>query len=138
MADMTHRQIAEAVAAIGGVTVAELGLRFDRVAVRVLDRLQRGADAGPHADVSVALTLTAPVRAPGKTAEALQQESGALLRTGCPGDERSLDVHGNRAELRLLSHPPGREPKVLGFVHNPGSDAATILALAERWLRSGG
>ena len=34
MADMTHKQVAEAAAAMGGVTVSELGLRFDRVAVR--------------------------------------------------------------------------------------------------------
>ena len=82
---MTHRQIAEAVAAMGGVTVTALGLRFDCVAVRVLDRLERGADAGPHPGASVALTLTAPIRAPGKTAGALQQEINALLRTGVRG-----------------------------------------------------
>ena len=85
MADMTHKQVAEAVAAIGGVTVVAMGLRFDRVAVRVLDRLQRNADAEPRTAVSVALTLTAPVRSPCKTAAALQQEIGALLRRAVLG-----------------------------------------------------
>ena len=32
MADMTHKQVAEAVAAMGGVTVVAMGLRFDRLA----------------------------------------------------------------------------------------------------------
>ena len=104
----------------------------------VLDHLQRSVDTQACEGVSVALTLTAPVRAPGKTAAALQQEIVTLLRTGRPGDRRSSDVHGSRAELRLVGHPPEREPRVLGFVHNPGVDAASILALAERWLRSGG
>ena len=135
---MTDRRVADAVAAMGGVTAAKLGLRFDRVVVRVLDHLQRSIETQAREGVSVALTLTAPLRAPGKTAAALQQEVITLLRTGRPGDGRSLDVHGNYAELRLVRHPPGREARVLGFVHNAGGDAATILALAERWLRSGG
>ena len=79
---------------MGGVTVTALGLRFDRVAVRVPDRLQRGADAGPHPGASVALTLTAPVRAPGKTAGALQQAMNVLLRTGRPGDGRRSNYTG--------------------------------------------
>ena len=138
MAVMTYRQIAEAVAAMGGVTVTALGLRFDRVAVRVLDRLQRDADAGPHPGASVALTLTAPVRAPGKTAGALQQEINALRLAGRPGDGRRVELHGNWTELRLVTRMSARRPSLLGFVHNPDVDAATILALAERWLCSGG
>ena len=138
MADVTHKQIAEAVAAMGGLTVMALGLRFDRVAVRVLDRLQRNADSEMRTAVSVALTLTAPVRSPGKTATALQQEIGALLQTSAPGDGRRVELYGNRAELRLVTRVSARLPSLLGFIHNPDVDAATILALAERWLRSGG
>ena len=138
MADMTQRQIAEAVAAMGGVTVTALGLRFDRVAVQVPDRLQRGADARPHPGASVALTLTAPDRAPGKTAGALQQAMNVLLRTGRPGDGRRVELHGNWTELRLVTRMSARRPSLLGFVHNPDLDGATILALAERWLCCGG
>jgi hypothetical protein len=138
MADMTYRQLAEAVAAMGGATVAALGLRFDRVAVRVLDRLQRGANAGPNPGASVALTLTAPIRAPGKTAGDLQQEVNALLRTGRAGNGRRVELHGNRAELRLVTPVSARRPSLLGFVHNPDIDASTILALAEQWLRFNG
>ena len=138
LTDQRNRRIAEAVAAMGGTTVSKLGLRFDRVAVRVLDRFQHSMDAQPRTDVSVLLTLTAPICAPGKTTGAVLQEIRALLRAGGPGERRSIGVHGNRAELRLVGHEPKLGQALLGFVHNPNVDAATILDLAEQWLQSGG
>ncbi len=70
-------------------------------------------------------------------AVALEREVAALLQNGCAGAERSVVLHGNRAELRLVERAPTRGQGLLGFVHNPDVDAVVILNLAERWLRAG-
>lgn len=131
----SDRQIAESVAAAGGSTPSRLGLRVDRVVVRVLDRLRRFAEARPPRGVTVLLTLTAPIRAPGKTAAALEREVEDLLQTGGVGSERSAVLYGNRAELRLVEHAPGRGERLVGLVHNPNANATHVLNLAGRWLR---
>lgn len=133
----TDRKIAEAIAVAGGSTVFKLGLRFDRVVVQVLDRLRRFVDAAQPEGVTVVLTLTAPIRAPAKTAVALEQEMAALLQTRDLGSERSAILFGNRAELRLVERASRQGPRLLGFVHNPDVDAARVLELVERWLRCG-
>ena len=83
------------------------------------------------------LALTAPVRAPGKTVSLLEREIGAMLRTGGAGEQQTIELYGNRAVLRLVRHAPLRGGGLLGFVHNPDVEAATILDLAERWLQAG-
>ena len=133
---LTDRQIAEAIAAEGRTTASRLGLRFDRVVVRVLERLSHALDAEPRADVTVLLALTAPIRAAEKMVAGLQREIGALLQAGHPGQGRRLELYGNRAELRLVERSPAEARSLLGFVHSSDVEAATILDLAERWLRS--
>ena len=135
MTGSVDREIAEAVAAAGDTTTSRLGLRFDRVVVRVLNHLRLFVGADAPEGLTVLLTLTAPVRAPKTTAVALEREVAALLQNGCPEAERSVVLYGNRAALRLIEHAPRRGQVLLGFVHNPDVDAAVILHLAERWLR---
>ncbi len=131
-----HRQVAEAFADAGGLTVAELGLRFDRVVVRVLDDLSLALDATTPDGLTVLLALTAPIRLPGKMVAALEQEIIGLLRTGAAGSMRSVTVHENRAELRLVERALGRTEKLVGFAHNASVDVAQVFILAAQWLRS--
>ena len=133
--DSTHRQVAEAVAGAGGSTASRLGLRFDRVVVRVLDHLGLFVGIEAPEGLTVLLALTAPIRAPGKMMHALEQEVAALLQTGIVGSARTVVLYENRAELRLVEHAPDRHYKLLGFVHNPDVDAAQVLDLAEQWVR---
>ena len=135
MTGSVDKEIAEAVAASGDTTTSRLGLRFDRVVVRVLHRLALFVDCNAPKGLAVLLTLTAPVRVPKKTAVALEREVAALLQNRFSEIERSVVLHGNRAELRLVERPPTGGRALLGFVHNPNVDAVVILNLAERWLR---
>ena len=132
----TDRQIAVAIAVAGGSTVAKLGLRFDRVAVWVLDHLRHFLEATQPEGGTVVLTLTAPIHAPGKTAVALEHELAELLQNRKLGSGRRAILYGNRAELRLVEHAPRQGHRLLGFVHNPDVDAAQVMELVERWLRS--
>jgi hypothetical protein len=131
------RAIAEQIVNAGGETVSRLGLRFDRVVMRVLDDLRRFAEGKTPAGASVILTLTAPIRMPAKTISALELEIEALLRAGLGDRDRIAEVCSNAVRLRLVEHAPTRDHRLVGFVHNRDSDARHLVDLAEQWLRCG-
>jgi hypothetical protein len=128
------KAIALQIAKAGGETITGLGLRFDRVVVRVLRDLWRCAERSTPARATVILTLTAPIRVPAKTVSALELEIDALLRAGVDARDRIADVWGNAARLRLVEPASTRSYKLIGFVHHRGIDAKHLLDLAERWL----
>jgi hypothetical protein len=127
-----EKDIAEAVLAGSGLSPAKLGLRFDRVVLRVLGDLRTFAQGAAPDGVTVLVTITAPIRVPARTAEAVRKRIGALLAN--PAASEAAAVHGNQVRIRVVKHGPGGHPKLIGFVHNPGSDPSQLLALAERWL----
>ncbi len=92
---------------------------------------------GAPKDLTTILTLTAPIRVPGRTVIALKQALALLLQSGVAGSERSSSLHGNRASLRLVGQSFERGGGLVGFVHKPDVPAARLLDLAEHWLRSG-
>ena len=128
------RQLAEKIVDQAGLTTSRLGLRFDRVVVRILADVRRFAEGAMPAGTTILLTLTAPIRRAAKTADALEQEIAALLAAGVAGEDRTARLWGNEVRLRLVRNASGH--KLIGFVHNPESDAARLLDLGERWLHA--
>jgi len=132
----TEKDIAGEVLRFGGLSGAKLGLRFDRVVVRVLGRLRGFAEAQIPDGTTFLVTISAPILTPGKTAGALEHEIMAMALASGPLAERALTVHGNRVRVRRIRHAHGRKPKLIGFVHNPDAAPQPLLDLAERWLRA--
>ena len=79
---------------------------------------------------SLAFTVTAPIRLPAKTSAALQ---AWLLEVTARGEART--IHGNAIHARRVKKVPRGRPRVIGFVHNPDSDADLLLDLAAASLR---
>lgn len=117
---MIEQEIAERLVA------AKIRLRFDKVVVRVLGRLKAALADGVPPDQAVIFTLVAPIRLPAKTAVELE----SLAR----GGDFSGIVHGNQVRIRRVRGVASSMPRVIGFVHNSGSDADVILAMAESRL----
>jgi hypothetical protein len=130
-----EKAIAEDVLKETGASTSALGLRFDRVVVRVLGRLRAFADDVVPDGQSVILTVSAPIRLPAKTADRLEDEITALLATSAPSRERCARILGNDVRLRLVKESSGRGCKLIGFVHNPQANTQQLLDAAERWLR---
>ena len=130
-----EKEIAEDILRDSGASVTTFGLRFDRVAVRVLGALRVSVETAPGATDAILVTLTAPIRSPARTVEQLKRETGALSSTSGRAD-RSFGIQGNLARIRRIE--PGLEgpAKFIGFVHDPDLDPDPLLDLAERWLRS--
>lgn len=107
-------------------------LRFDKVATRLIKRLQATLGETVPDGMTVLLTITAPIRLPSKTAAALEAKIQTLLVRKSPG--RDDTIHGNRVRIRLLRDESGRSPKLIGFVHNPDSDPLLLLNVTRESL----
>ncbi|HZC17114.1 MAG TPA: hypothetical protein VE309_10165 [Caulobacteraceae bacterium] len=119
-----ERKIAEQAAA------AKLRLRFDKVVVRLVGGLKAALTGVVPEDQTVVFTVTAPIRLCAKTAAALE----SMVRGGLPDSELRGVIHGNDVRVRRVTGVSPCMPRVLGFVHNPESDADLILGLAEARL----
>jgi hypothetical protein len=114
---------------------AKPGLRFDKVATRLIERLQATLGETVPAGMTVLLTVTAPIRLPSKTAATLEGRIQELLGRGAPGRDEKATIHGNRIQIRLLRGQSERAPKMIGFVHNADSDALLLLNMTRELLK---
>ena len=118
----------------GQGNAAKPRLRFDRVATRLMERLQATLGETAPNGISVLLTITAPIRLPSKTTASLADKIQTLLRRGSPGRDAKDTIHGNRVRIRLLRDASERAPKMIGFVHNSDSDPLLLLNMTRELL----
>jgi hypothetical protein len=116
----------------GGLTTPHL--RFDRVAVGLIGRLQAALHESVPDGKSVILTITAPIRLPGKTAGALEEKIRTLLAHGLSRVGLKDTINGNQVHARIVKSRWGRAAKVIGFVHNPDSDPDVLFGLTHSVL----
>ena len=109
-------------------------LRFDKVATRLIERLQTTIGKTAPNDMTVLLTITAPIRLPSKTAASLEDRIQTLLGRGSPGRDEKDTIHGNRVQIRLLRGESERAPKMIGFVHNSDSDPLLLFDMTRDLL----
>ena len=118
----------------GQDNAAKPRLRFDKVATRLLERLQATLGEAVPDGMTVLLTITAPIRLPSKTAASLEDKIQTLLQRGSPGRDAKNTIHGNRVQIRLLRGESERAPKMVGFVHNSDSDPLLLLDMTRELL----
>jgi hypothetical protein len=99
----------------GRGNAAKPGLRFDKVATRLIERLQATLGETVPDGTTVLLTITAPIRLPSKTAVSLERKIQTLFGRGSPGRDEKDTIHGNRVQIRLLRDESERAPKMIGF-----------------------
>ena len=109
-------------------------LRFDRVVVRLLDRLRTALHDRVPGGVTVVLTVTAPIRLASRTATAVEERIWGLLQKRS-GRERLTDtINGNEIQIRLMRGSKTSTAKLAGFVHNRDSDPTILFGLAHTLL----
>jgi hypothetical protein len=115
--------------------LAKPRLRFDKVALRLVRDLRAVLTEAVPDGEAVALTVTAPIREPAKTAAELESRIRACL-AGRPGEwELEETIHGNQTRVRIVKGVPRRASKVVGFVHNPGCDPNVLLDITQALLQ---
>jgi hypothetical protein len=118
----------------GQAAAAKPRLRFDKVVIRLMERLQATSGEIVPDGMTVLLTVTAPIRLASKTAAALENKIQTLLGGKSPGRDVKNTIHGNRIQIRLLKHKSGRAPKLIGFVHNSDTDPLLLLNMTAELL----
>jgi hypothetical protein len=111
-------------------------LRFDRVARRVVARLQAALRESVPDGTTVLFTITAPIRRAAKTAEALQVTIRAHLARRTPVPYQG-SIHGNQIGIRVVHNASRQISKVIGLVHNPDPDPGALLHLMQAVLELG-
>jgi len=115
-AETIEREIAEQIASAG------IWLRFDKVALRLIDGLKAGVVQILPEDQSILFTVTAPIKHPAKTSAALQE----VLRD-LPDGEFRKTINGNEVRAGKVDTVLTGMPRVMGFVHNPEGNSNLIL-----------
>jgi len=109
-------------------------LRFDKVVVRLMERLQATLGGIVPDGMTVLLTVTAPIRLPSKTAASIEDKIRTILGRGSASRDAKDTIHGNRVRIRLLRGESERAPKMIGFVHNSDSDPLLLLNMTGELL----
>jgi hypothetical protein len=113
-------------------------LRFDKVATRLMERLEATLSETVPDGLTVLLTINAPIRLPSKTAASLEDKIRTLLGRKSPGRGGKDTIHGNGVQLRISKDKSGRAPKMIGFVHNSDSDPLLLLNMTSELLELSG
>jgi hypothetical protein len=109
-------------------------LRFDRVALRLVDDLRTALGGSvPHGQ-TVLVTVTAPIRLPARTATAIEEKIRKLVATRAAPARLTDTIHGNGIQVHLLKGGTGRTARLIGFVHNPDSDPSILIDVARALL----
>ncbi len=119
---------------IGSTNPAKPRLRFDKEVFRLIGHLQTAVAKSVPGGMSVLLTVTAPIRLGSKTAAALEDKIRALLGSRPPRRDARATIHGNRTRIRFVRIASARAPKLLGFVHNPGTDPVLLFNMTAELL----
>src|SRR5260370_23620788 len=109
-------------------------LRFDKVATKLIERLQATLGETVPDGMTVLLTITTPIRLPSKTASSLEDKIQTLLGRGSPARDQKDTIHGNRVQIRFLRNESEQAPKMIGFVHNSDSDPLLLLNMTRELL----
>jgi hypothetical protein len=120
----------------GAAGTAKPRLRFDRVALRLIEHLQVTVrDAVPH-DRTVVVTVTAPIRLSAKTAAVLEVKIAHGLAHRPAALNIKETIHGNETRARLLKVGLSGASRLIGFVHNPETDADVLFDMTRSLIDS--
>ena len=111
-------------------------LRFDRVVLRVFERLRTALRGELPSGVTVVVTITAPIRVPGKTITATEERIRALLGKRATRGRLTETIHGNEVRIHVIRGRKTPTSALVGFVHNRDADTAVLFDLTQALLKS--
>lgn len=114
--------------------IARPGLRFDRVALGLIARLQTALYETVPDHETVLVTITAPIRLPAKTAAAMTEKIQNLVATRAAPARLTARIHDNDIQAHVLEGGTARTSRLIGFVHNPDSDPTTLIEVTRSLL----
>lgn len=130
----TDKEIAGKIAGAYGLRINKLGLRFDKVAIRLLTGCRDALFNHIPGNTVVLVTITAPILLPAKTGTELIRQIKTLLQGTAYHTNNNLVIFQNKILVRIIRVPGKQDIAMTGFVHNPGSNAVELLDMASKWF----
>lgn len=109
-------------------------LRFDKVVVRVTERLRAAAGDAAPSGVTVLLTLTAPIRVAAKTAAVIEERMRAVLERRAAAQCARYTILGNHVRVQVVTHGIPNAPKLISFVHDPETNPRLLFDMTQEAL----
>lgn len=131
------RQFAEGLAKHNGLSIAKLGLRFDRVVIGIQEDIRAFAETTVQHGSTAIVTITAPIRLPAKTSEVVKGKICELVSANAPRRDKIATVHQNKVRIRFAQHDLMRATKSIVLVHNPDKDSKALIDMCAEWLLKG-
>ena len=130
-----EKSLAKKIAKANGVRLSELGLRFDKVALRLLRSLQNEIAKEELKTRTIVLTITAPIKLPARTEYELMKQIKAIVASGKKNNS-SRSILGNR--IRVITQSLESGIHFIGLVHNQNVSSTTLVNMTARWLHKEG
>jgi hypothetical protein len=115
--------------------MGKLGLRFDKVVVRLLSGIRESITKDIPGKTSVLFTIAAPIKLPSKTELEVRKHIDEYLNHEEKYGEQELIVFQNKVLIRKVKVPITQPIKFAGFVHNQNSKPKQLLDFATIWLQ---
>ena len=112
----------------GAGLIARPGLRFDKVALAFIARLQEALSDCVPADKTLVVTCTAPIRKDSKTSSELSEVLRRKLARGSARLDFKATINGNQIRARLVKRAPTHADKLVGYIHNPDVDPKSLMS----------
>lgn len=133
--ELIDKNIAEKIAKENKTTIKKLGLRFDKVVVRLLSDLRASIGSNIPEGTAVLYTITAPIKLPTKMELGLSQQIRDVLNSAVRNTDHQSTIFQNQICIRIINVPTNQTENFAGFVHNPECNSKQLLDFAARWLR---
>jgi len=130
----TDKEIAGKIASAYGLAINQLGLRFDKVAIRLLTNCRDALVNDIPGNTVVLFTIAAPILLPAKTGTELIKQIRTLMQSCAYDTNNNLIIFQNKIIVRMIRVPRKQDIAMTGFVHNPGSNARQLLDMASKWF----
>ena len=129
-----EKQIAIEIAKANGLTVKELGLRFDKAVVRFFEKLRASIEKAIPNSQTMVVTVTAPIKLPAKTAYELEGRIISFLESGIRHRRKKVSIFQNEVSFKIVTSSSKRSGNFVGLVHNQRTKSKLLLDLATRWI----
>jgi hypothetical protein len=129
-----EKLIANEIAKANGLNITKLGLRFDKVVIRLLKNIRIAIKNEVPKEKAVIITMTAPIKHPAKTENDIIGKIKDILVSGKQQRDTLLTIFQNEIQLRVIKSPSKQTINFIGLVHNRDIDSKYLLDITSKWL----
>jgi hypothetical protein len=127
-----EKQIANEIAKANELSLSKLGLRFDKVVVRILGNIRNAIEQEVPKESVIIVTISAPIKLPAKTEHELIEKIRNIVSTGKKKRDTSLTIFENEVRIRLIKSSSKKSINFIGLVHNKDIDSKYLLDISSK------